>query len=121
MLYVLSASLNNNKKVSKELTQVFGIGYFQAELLCNSLNIGNDCFIMELTQTLVYKLLLQIEHTNLIVDSELQKQKTKFIAYLINAKTFRGSRHILKLPVRGQRTRTNARTARKAFGLKKEK
>ena len=104
----------------KQLAQIFGIGVFQAELLCNSLNIGFDCYILELTQTLVYKLLKQIEQNQLIVDTELRKQRLKFISYVINIKSFRGTRHILKLPVRGQRTRTNSRTARKNIFKKKE-
>jgi small subunit ribosomal protein S13 len=120
MLYILSVSLKNNKLVTKELAQIFGIGFFQAELLCNSLNIGKDCYVGDLTQTLVYKLLKQIEQNNLIVDIDLKKQKLKFISYAIAIKTFRGTRHMLKLPVRGQRTRTNARTVRKSFLKKKE-
>lgn len=120
MLYILSAGLKNNKLVSKELAQVFGIGNFQAEILCNSLNIGQDCYIGDLTQTFVYKLLKQIEQNDLIIDNELKKQKLKFISYAITIKSFRGTRHILKLPVRGQRTRTNSRTVRKSVLRKKE-
>lgn len=113
MFYILSTALKNNKQVSKELAQVFGIGIFQAKVLCNSLNIGWDCYVVDLTQTLVYKLLKQIEQNNLIIDTELRKQKLRFVSYSIKIKSFRGSRHMLKLPVRGQRTRTNSRTARK--------
>lgn len=120
MLYILSVGLKNNKQITKQLAQIFGVGFFQAELLCNSLNIGTDCYILELTQTLVYKLLKQIEQNQLIVDTELRKQRLKFISYVINIKSFRGTRHILKLPVRGQRTRTNSRTARKNIFKKKE-
>ena len=120
MLYILSAGLKNNKHVLNELTQVFGIGTFQAKILCNSLNIGWDCYVVDLTQTLMYQLLKQIEQSNLIVDTELRKQKLKFISYAISIKTFRGIRHIAKLPVRGQRTRTNARTVRKTLLKKKE-
>lgn len=119
MLYILSAGLKNNKHVLNELTQVFGIGTFQAKILCNSLNIGWDCYVVDLTQTLMYQLLKQIEQSNLIVDTELRKQKLKFISYAITIKTFRGIRHIAKLPVRGQRTRTNARTVRKTLLKKK--
>jgi len=120
MLYILSAGLKDNKKVSKQLGQIFGIGYFQAELLCNLLNIGCDRYISDLTQTVVYKLLKLIEQNQLIIDTELRKQQVKFISYAINVKSFRGSRHILKLPVRGQRTRTNSRTARRNVLKKKE-
>lgn len=120
MLYILSTALKNNKRISKELGKIFGIGIFQSERLCNSLNVGSNCFVSELTQTLVYKLLKQIEQNNLLVDNQLRKQKSTFILFSINLKSFRGSRHILKMPVRGQRTRTNAKTARKNFTKKKE-
>lgn len=120
MLYIFSTGLRNNKRVSKELVQIFGIGTFQSSLLCNLLNIGHDSYIADLTQTAVYKLIKLIEQNGLIVDVELRKQRLKFISYAINIKSYRGTRHILKLPVRGQRTRTNARTARKYIIKKKE-
>ncbi len=113
MIYILSTTLNENKRICYELKALYGIGQFQSNVLCNFLNFGNNSQIKELTQTQVHKLLRQIEKNNLIIENDLQKQKKNFISQLIKSKCYRGKRHVFNLPVRGQRTRTNARTVRK--------
>jgi small subunit ribosomal protein S13 len=113
MVYILSVNLKNNKRVYFELAKLYGIGHYQAIQLCNQLNIGFDCYIKDLNQAYLYALLKQIEHQNLIVDSALQDHRKKIIADLISIKAYRGVRHIFRLPVRGQRTRTNARSRRR--------
>lgn len=110
MIYILGIKLNYNKKVFSELTCIYGVGIFQASLLCNFLNVGNNCYINQLTQTQINKLLKQIEKSNLTIENKLQKQKQILISELIGLKCYRGLRHSLNLPVRGQRTRTNARS-----------
>lgn len=113
MIYILNINLNNNNKISTELTKILGIGKFQARLLCNILNIGFDCRLRQLNQTYLYILLKQIEAQKLIVETELQTHTKKCIKELIEIKTYRGIRHIFNLPVRGQRTKTNARTQKR--------
>lgn len=113
MIYILTTVLNNNKKIFFELTSLYGIGKFQAFLLCNFLNFGLDSKISDLTQTQIYKLLKQIEENQLIIENELQKQKQNFISELIELKCYKGIRHVFHLPVRGQRTRTNSRTKKR--------
>lgn len=113
MVYILSVNLKNNKRVWSELTRLYGIGKYQALQLCNQLNIGFDCCLKDLNQAHLYALLKQIEQQNLVVDTALQDQKRKKISELIEIKAYRGVRHIFKLPVRGQRTRTNARSRRR--------
>lgn len=113
MIYILSTSLTDNKKIFLELTCLYGIGKFHALVLCNFLNFGIDCQVNELTQSQIHKLLKQIEKNNLVIENELHKKKLDFISQLIKLKSYRGRRHIFNLPVRGQRTRTNASTIKK--------
>lgn len=113
MIYILSTTLDDNKKVSSELTSLYGIGKFQALLLCNFLNLGINCQVSELSQTQIHKLLKQVEKNHLIIESELHKKKRDFISKLIKLKSYKGKRHLFNLPVRGQRTRTNASTIKK--------
>ena len=113
MIYILTTSLNNYKKIIFEIKALYGIGTFQAFILCNLLNFGIDHKISDLTQAQIYKLLKQIEENNLIIENELQKQKQNFILELIELKCYSGIRHVFHLPVRGQRTRTNNKTRKK--------
>lgn len=110
MIYVLSTTLNDNKKIIFELVRLYGIGKFQSISLCNFLNFGLDRYSIDLRQTQIYKLLKCIDDKQLYIENTLQKQKQAIISELISLKCYRGIRHIFNLPVRGQRTRTNART-----------
>lgn len=114
MAYILNINLKNTKRAYVALCAIYGIGKYQAICLCNRLNIGMDKYLGELNQMNLYSLLKQIEQKNLMVESELQQQKENSISELINIKSYKGIRHIFRLPVRGQRTRTNARS-RKRF------
>lgn len=105
MVYILSINLKNNKKVYVELTKLFGIGKYQSKKICNSVNIGGDCRIGDLTQTCLYSILKQIEQNNLVIEVDLKEQIRENIAELITIKSYRGIRHIYSLPVRGQRSR----------------
>jgi small subunit ribosomal protein S13 len=108
MVYILSINLKNNKKVEIELSKLYGISKYQAKKLLNKLNIGFDSNLSDLNQTHIYLLLKQLEKQNLILETSLRKQKRLNISLLIEIKSYRGIRHIFNLPVRGQRTRTNA-------------
>jgi small subunit ribosomal protein S13 len=114
VVYILNINLKNTKRVYVALCKIFGVGKYQAINLCNRLNIGVDKCLGELNQMNLFLLLKQIEQQNLVVENELQQQRQNSISELIDMKSYKGVRHIFRLPVRGQRTRTNART-RKRF------
>jgi small subunit ribosomal protein S13 len=120
MIFILSASLNDHKKITTELVRLFGIGRFQAILLCNRLGFGFDRYTVDLKQKQVYQLLKYFEQADLKIEAQLQKQKRNNIAELINLKSYRGVRHIFNLPVRGQRTRTNAKSIKLSSKYKNE-
>jgi small subunit ribosomal protein S13 len=103
-------NLKNNKYVHMELPKLYGVGKYQVTKVCNKLNIGVGCCLGDLNQSYLYLLLKQMDLQNLILDIELKKQKRKVILFLMEIKCYKGIRHIFNLPVRGQRTRTNARS-----------
>jgi small subunit ribosomal protein S13 len=113
MIYILSTTLNDNKPICLELTSLYGIGSFQSKMLCNFLNFGINSQVNELSQTQIHRLLREIDKRNLIIENNLQRQKRDCISRLIQSKSYRGRRHLFNLPVRGQRTRTNANTTKK--------
>jgi small subunit ribosomal protein S13 len=107
MVYIFNINLKNNKIIYKELCIIHGIGKYQAKKICRQLNIGTNCYLLELNQLHLYLLLKQAGLKKLILESDLRKQKAKSILKKIEIKSYIGIRHILGLPVRGQRTRTN--------------
>jgi small subunit ribosomal protein S13 len=113
MIYILSMNFKNSKYVHIELSKLYGIGKYQVSKVCNKLNIGFGCCLGELKQSHLHMLLKQMDLQNLILDTVLKKQKRKVILFIIETKSYRGIRHIFNLPVRGQRTRTNARSRKK--------
>jgi len=114
MVYILSVNLKNTKSVIHELAKLYGIGKYQSKKLCNLLNFGTNIYVSDLNQTNLYSLLKQIEQNNILVERELQEFNHQMIAQLVKIKCYKGIRHIFKLPVRGQRTRTNANTRKKS-------
>ena len=81
----------------------------------NELNLGHNLRIRDLTQNILVKILKWVDKNKLLVESSL-KQKIAFdINKLKSIKLYRGLRHAYNLPVRGQRTKTNASSVRKKF------
>lgn len=113
MLYILETKLSENKSIFFALTKVYGIGKTTSFLICKKLGFSINLKVKNLTQDQVLELLKIISSLNLILNNDLKKLKTLTIKNLINIKSYRGLRQIKGLPVRGQRTHTNAKSARK--------
>jgi small subunit ribosomal protein S13 len=118
MVYILGINLKNSKLVHIALSKLYGIGKYQSKLILNNLNIGIDCHLSDLNQSHLYLLLKQIENQNLILEIDLRKQKHETISILIQIKSYKGIRHIFNLPVRGQRTRSNANSKKRIQNVK---
>ena len=118
MLYLFEFELPENKSIKFSLQYIFGIGKFQSQFICKKLgfSINLKTKFLKLEQ----KKLLEktIEKLNIVVASELKKKITLNNDRLIAIKSYRGLRQNLGLPVRGQRTHTNAKTARKNLNKK---
>ncbi len=106
---VIGVDIPDNKRLEISLTYIYGIGRHLAQNVLNQLGIDPAKKAKELTQDETAKLnaTLQSEYT---VEGDLRRQTQNDIKRLIGINSYRGLRHRLGLPVRGQRTRTNSRT-----------
>ena len=105
---VIGIDIPDNKRLEVSLTYIFGIGRELSKQVIERLGLNKDMRARELTED-------QIARLNAIladdyVEGDLRRQVQNNIKRLIGIHCYRGSRHRLSLPVRGQRTRTNART-----------
>lgn len=117
MLYLLETNLPENKSVFFALTHVYGIGKSTASHICKKLGFSMNLKIKDLTQEQISEIIQVIELSNLTLNNELKKLKSITLKNLISIKSYRGLRRVRGLPVRGQRTHTNAKSARKGKRL----
>jgi small subunit ribosomal protein S13 len=100
-----------NKQAWVSLQYIYGIGPAQSQKILDQANIAPEVKVKDLTDAEVNKL-REIIDKQYRVEGELRKEVSFNIKRLIEIGSFRGSRHRKSLPVRGQQTRTNARTKR---------
>nr|YP_009755803.1 ribosomal protein S13 [Gonatozygon brebissonii]QIQ23080.1 ribosomal protein S13 [Gonatozygon brebissonii] len=112
MSYILGTNLNPSKKVRVALTQIFGIGPNKSLQVCDNLGISDTYFVAQLTKTQIDQMIKRMA-LQFLIDSELRRIIQKDIKRLIHIGCYRGFRHTEGLPLRGQRTHTNAKTSRK--------
>lgn len=111
MARIEGVNLPNNKRVEVGLTYIFGIGISRSKAILKDTNISPDIRIKDLSHEQVSKIQKYItEHFD--VEGELRKEITLNIKRLQDIFSYRGLRHKKSLPVRGQRTKTNARTCK---------
>jgi len=108
MARIAGINLPNQKHVEIALTSIFGIGRTRARVVCDQSGVGPTTKVKDLTDAQVDK--LRAEIAKFTVEGDLRRQVSMNIKRLMDLGTFRGMRHRRGLPVRGQRTRTNART-----------
>jgi small subunit ribosomal protein S13 len=125
MARIAGVDLPNKKRVEIALTYIYGIGKPTSLKILDHTKINPDKRVHELTEGEVAELRKEIEG-NLLVEGELRRKVKSDIDRLKAIKCYRGIRHMVGLPVRGQRTRSNARTWKgprpsKAGGSKKKK
>ena len=115
MIYLFETQLPQNMSVSFALKQIYGINKTYSFLLCKKLGFANNLKIKNLSKEQIAEILKLVEILDLIIVSDLKKIKLLITKNLISIKSFRGFRRNQGLPVRGQRTHTNAKTSRKKF------
>ncbi len=106
---LLGVDIPNDKQVQYSLTYLYGVGLYTAREVCEKLKIDPTRSANELTEEEVSRLAATLENEYL-VEGPLRRQLAQNISRLREVKSYRGMRHRLSLPVRGQRTKTNART-----------
>ena len=109
MARIAGVDLPRDKRVEIGLTYVYGIGRSKASEILAATGINPDTRVRNMTEEEEKKLRDYIDH-NLIVEGDLRRNVSLNIKRLIDIQCYRGIRHRKGLPVRGQRTKTNART-----------
>jgi small subunit ribosomal protein S13 len=109
MARIAGVDLPRDKRVVIGLTYIFGIGNATAQKIIESTGLNPDTRIRDLTEDEVSKLREYIDR-NIKVEGDLRREVSLNIKRLIEIGCYRGVRHRRGLPVRGQRTKTNART-----------
>ena len=109
MARIAGVNIPQNKLVHIGLTYIFGIGDRFSNQICKALEISKSTRVNQLTDEQILKIREFIDK-NFTVEGDLRRENSLSIKRLIDLATYRGSRHRKKLPVRGQRTRCNART-----------
>jgi small subunit ribosomal protein S13 len=106
---IAGVNLPNQKRLEIGLTYIFGVGQPTAKKICEALGLNCDTKVRDLTEDEVAKLRDYIdEHYQ--VEGDLRRERTQAIKRLQEIGSYRGLRHRRNLPLRGQRTKTNART-----------
>lgn len=111
MARISGVDLPRDKRIEIGLTYIYGIGLTRSKEILAATGVNPDTRVKDLGDADVAALRNEIE-TNYQVEGDLRRLETMNIKRLIDIGTYRGRRHRMGLPVRGQRTRTNARTRR---------
>jgi len=113
MIYLAESKIPDNKSVFFALIYIYGIGSSNALLICRRLGFSKNFKVKNLSKEQINQLLNIIESLSIELAGNLKKSKLLKQKKLINIKSYRGLRRNQGLPVRGQRTHTNAQTATK--------
>lgn len=109
MARLSGVDIPNQKRIEVALTYIYGIGLTSAKKILVATGINPDTRAKDLTDDDIAKLRDEIEN-NYTVEGELRRETAMNIKRLVEVNCYRGVRHRKGLPVRGQRTKTNART-----------
>ncbi|MFV1997715.1 MAG: 30S ribosomal protein S13 [Acidiferrobacterales bacterium] len=108
MARISGINIPTHKHVEIALTSIFGIGRHTAQNICDSSKVARSTRVKDLSETEVESLRQGV--AKCVVEGDLRRQVTMNIKRLMDLGAYRGLRHRRGLPVRGQRTKTNART-----------
>ncbi len=109
MARIASIDLPREKRIEAALTYIYGIGQPTATKICKETGVNPDIRVKDLSEDDVAKLREYVDK-HLIVEGDRRREVQLNIKRLIEVGCYRGTRHRKGLPVRGQRTKTNART-----------
>jgi small subunit ribosomal protein S13 len=109
MARIEGVDLPRDKRVEIGLTYIYGIGRSTSQRILEAAGVDRDTRVRDLTENEITALREYINQ-NLMVEGDLRRERQMNIKRLIEIGCYRGLRHRRNLPVRGQRTRTNART-----------
>ena len=108
MARIAGVDLPREKRVEVGLTYIYGVGRSTAKKICDAAEVDRDTKVRDLAEGEVSKIRAYIDQ-NLEVEGDLRRENNQNIRRLMDIGSYRGIRHRRGLPVRGQRTKTNAR------------
>ena len=123
MARISGVDLPREKRIEIGLTYIYGIGRTTASKICAETNINPDTRVKDLTEEEVDTIRKYIDEAGLMIEGDLRREHNQNIKRLMDIGCNRGLRHRKGLPVRGQRTHTNARTRKgpkRQIGAKKK-
>ena len=109
MARIAGVDLPNKKRIEYGLTYIYGIGLYKSRQILDAAGISYDKRVYELSEDEAAAIRKEIQEHH-IVEGDLRKQVAMDIKALMDLGSYRGLRHRNGLPVRGQKTKTNART-----------
>lgn len=110
MARIAGVNVPDKKRVPISLTYIHGIGHTLANRICDNLNLDKQARMADLSEDDLNRIRSEIESDQYLIEGDLRRQVSMNIKRLTDMACYRGLRHRKGLPVRGQKTRTNART-----------
>lgn len=107
---IIGVDIPENKRLEISLTYIYGVGSAVAKQIIEQLNLNPDMRAKELSESDISRINQLLQGEGYQVEGDLRRQVQNNIKRLISIHSYRGMRHRTGLPVRGQRSRTNART-----------
>nr|YP_010471063.1 30S ribosomal protein S13 [Synarthrophyton patena]UVF62892.1 30S ribosomal protein S13 [Synarthrophyton patena] len=111
MARIAGIDLPKNKKIERALTYIYGIGLVRSQNILDKININPNKNVIELNDKEITSI-RNILEKDYIIEGDLRRLESINIKRLMEINSYRGKRHRMGLPLRGQRTRTNGRTRR---------
>ena len=122
MARIAGVNIPLNKRVEIGLTSIYGVGRSRSNEVLKKTGIEPNTYVKDLTDDEIIKLRDAIDN-DLVVEGDLRRERSQDVKRLTEIGTYRGLRHRRGLPVRGQRTKTNARQRRgpkKTVGIRRK-
>jgi len=109
---IAGTSIPSEKRLLISLRYIIGVGPHRAKLICEKAKIDGSVRVKDLTTDQEEKLRKTLDEFGYVLESDLRREISQNVKRLQDIGSYRGFRHRRKLPVRGQRTKTNSRTKR---------
>jgi small subunit ribosomal protein S13 len=110
MARIAGINVPDKKRIPIALTYIAGIGHTTAAKICEKLKIDTSMRMGDAPEDTLNQIRTEIDEGGYLIEGDLRREVSMNIKRLMDMKSYRGLRHRARLPVRGQRTRTNART-----------
>ncbi|MAR34431.1 MAG: 30S ribosomal protein S13 [Chloroflexi bacterium] len=112
MAIVAGVNIPDNQRIEIALTSIYGVGKTSSKKIVSEVGIDPNTRVKDIQDEDLTRIRSAVERLGILVEGDLRREVQLNIRRLTDIQTFRGSRHRKGLPVRGQRTKTNARTKR---------